>query len=564
MIFTKILVANRGEIACRIINTLHKLNIDSVAVYSDPDAGAKHTKLATEAYHIGPANSQLSYLQGDKLIKLAKQVGAQAIHPGYGFLSENAEFARNCEQAGITFIGPSSDVIEIMGSKSAAKQTMQNAGVPLIPGYHGKVQTPEVLLAEAIKIGFPVLIKPSAGGGGKGMMIVESRDQFITALEASKRVAKSSFGDDTILLEKYLSNPKHIEVQVFGDQHNNYVHLFERNCSLQRRQQKIIEEAPSGLSSEIQQKICNAAVTAARNIKYLGAGTVEFLFDGEQFYFMEMNTRLQVEHPVTEQITGFDLVEWQIKIAAGEPIPYKQDQISYSGHSIEARIYAENPEHDFLPASGIISHLSFPKDIRFDSGVDTGSNVTLFYDPMLAKLIVHAPSRDQAIAKLTESLAKTHILGFTTNLQFLRNLSAHSSFLNNSYSTNFVDHNLTSIIKTKIDSSFKDSGWRMNASNAQPKALQAAEKLYQLKYNSMAENVSKGDLVAPMPGIISKILTSIDSKVTANEPLLILEAMKMEHTIVAPHAGIVTNLEFSAGDSVELGSILLKLEEIAE
>lgn len=564
MIFTKILVANRGEIACRIINTLHKLNIDSVAVYSDPDAGAKHTKLATEAYHIGPANSQLSYLQGDKLIKLAKQVGAQAIHPGYGFLSENAEFARNCEQAGITFIGPSSDVIEIMGSKSAAKQTMQNAGVPLIPGYHDKVQTPEVLLAEAIKIGFPVLIKPSAGGGGKGMMIVESRDQFITALEASKRVAKSSFGDDTILLEKYLSNPKHIEVQVFGDQHNNYVHLFERNCSLQRRQQKIIEEAPSGLSSEIQQKICNAAVTAARNIKYLGAGTVEFLFDGEKFYFMEMNTRLQVEHPVTEQITGFDLVEWQIKIACGEPIPYKQDQISYSGHSIEARIYAENPEHDFLPASGVISHLSFPKDIRFDSGVDTGSNVTLFYDPMLAKLIVHAPSRDQAIAKLAESLAKTHILGFTTNLQFLRNLAAHSSFLNNSYSTNFVDQNLTSIINTKIDSSLEGSGWRMNASNAQPKALQAAEKLYQLKYNSMTENVSKGDLVAPMPGIISKILTSIDSKVTANEPLLILEAMKMEHTIVAPHAGIVTNLEFSAGDSVELGSILLKLEEIAE
>src|SRR5476651_1512532 len=387
--FNKILIANRGEIACRVAATCKRLGVGSVAVYSDADAQAKHVAVCDEAVHVGGAAASESYLRIEKIISAALETGAQAVHPGYGFLSENEDFARACEKVGLVFIGPPVEAISAMGSKAAAKALMQSASVPLVPGYHGDSQDPALLQEEADGIGYPVLLKASAGGGGKGMRVVEKSADFASALLSCKREAASSFGNDRVLIEKYLQRPRHVEVQVFADQHGNAVYLFDRDCSVQRRHQKVLEEAPApGLSDEVRKAMGEAAVAAARAVNYVGAGTVEFIMTSDgQFYFMEMNTRLQVEHPVTEMVTGLDLVEWQLRVASGEPLPLLQDQITLSGHAVEARLYAENPAAGFLPSTGRLEHFRLPGLVRADAGVEEGSEITPFYDPMIAKLI---------------------------------------------------------------------------------------------------------------------------------------------------------------------------------
>ena len=425
--FTKILIANRGEIACRIIKTARQMGITTVAVYSDADRSALHVKMADEAVYIGAGPSNESYLVVNKIIQAAMQTGAQAVHPGYGFLSENAEFCRQCAAHNITFIGPPVEAILAMGSKSAAKTIMANADVPLVSGYHGDDQNPALLKSEADKMGYPVLLKAAAGGGGKGMRAVHSAEEFEQALSAAKREALSSFNDDVMLVEKYLLKPRHVEIQVFCDSHQNAVYLFERDCSVQRRHQKVIEEAPApGMTLELRQKMGAAAIKAARAINYQGAGTVEFLLDSRgDFFFMEMNTRLQVEHPVTEMISGQDLVAWQLTVAAGEPLPCSQEQLKINGHAFEARIYAEDPDNDFLPATGRLSLLKPPPEssyVRVDTGVVEGDEVSIYYDPMIAKLIVWGTNRAQALARLTEALSNYRIAGVTTNIGFLYNL----------------------------------------------------------------------------------------------------------------------------------------------
>ena len=440
--FTKILIANRGEIACRVAATARRMAIRSVAVYSDADAHAKHVAACDEAVHIGGSAPRDSYLRWEHIIEAAKATGAQAIHPGYGFLSENEEFAQACADAGLVFIGPPPSAIKDMGLKAESKQLMERAGVPLVPGYHGSDQDPAMLRHEADRIGYPVLIKASAGGGGKGMRIVEKAEDFAGALASCQREARNSFGDDAVLIEKYVQRPRHIEIQVFGDTHGNYVYLFERDCSVQRRHQKVLEEAPApGLSPEMRAQMGLAAVAAARAVHYVGAGTVEFIVEqreaGEMhFYFMEMNTRLQVEHPVTEAITGQDLVEWQLRVAAGEPLPLSQDQLRISGHAIEARICAENPDKNFLPATGTLHVYRKPAAtafdrglVRFDDGVREGDAISPFYDSMVAKLIVHGETRAQALARLDEALARTRIIGLATNVQFLRHVLSSPSFV---------------------------------------------------------------------------------------------------------------------------------------
>ena len=440
--FTKILIANRGEIACRVAATTRRMAIRSVAVYSDADAHAKHVAACDEAVHIGGSAPRDSYLRWERIIEAAKATGAQAIHPGYGFLSENEEFAQACADAGLVFIGPPPSAIKDMGLKAESKQLMERAGVPLVPGYHGSDQDPAMLRHEADRIGYPVLIKASAGGGGKGMRIVEKAEDFAGALASCQREARNSFGDDAVLIEKYLQRPRHIEIQVFGDTHGNYVYLFERDCSVQRRHQKVLEEAPApGLSPEMRAQMGLAAVAAARAVHYVGAGTVEFIVEqreaGEMhFYFMEMNTRLQVEHPVTEAITGQDLVEWQLRVAAGEPLPLSQDRLRISGHAIEARICAENPDKNFLPATGTLHVYRKPAAtafdrglVRFDDGVREGDAISPFYDSMVAKLIVHGETRAQALARLDEALARTRIIGLATNVQFLRHVLSSPSFV---------------------------------------------------------------------------------------------------------------------------------------
>ena len=439
--FTKILIANRGEIACRVAATAKRLGVKTVAVYSDADAGAKHVAVCDEAVHIGGSAPKESYLRWDRIIEAAKATGAQAIHPGYGFLSENEEFAQACADAGLVFIGPPHSAIKDMGLKAESKQLMEKAGVPLVPGYHGANQDRALLQAEADRIGYPVLIKASAGGGGKGMRAVDKTEDFAAALDSCKREAINSFGDDAVLIEKYVQRPRHIEIQVFGDTLGNYVYLFERDCSVQRRHQKVLEEAPApGLSPEMRAQMGLAAVSAARAVNYVGAGTVEFIVeqraDGSMnFFFMEMNTRLQVEHPVTEAITGQDLVEWQLRVASGEPLPLQQDELRITGHAIEARICAENPDNNFLPATGALNVYGLPEcvtfergTVRVDSGVRQGDAISPFYDSMVAKLIVHGDTREQALARLDEALAQTHIVGLATNVQFLRMVARTESF----------------------------------------------------------------------------------------------------------------------------------------
>jgi len=438
--FDKILIANRGEIACRVAATARRMGIKTVAVYSDADANAKHVSVCHESVHIGGSAPAESYLRWERIIDAAKTTGAQAIHPGYGFLSENEAFARACADAGLVFIGPPASAIQAMGLKAESKRLMEKAGVPLVPGYHGAEQAPQLLKHEADAIGYPVLIKASAGGGGKGMRVVEKAGDFEAALASCQREAKNSFGNDAVLVEKYVLRPRHIEIQVFGDTQGHYVYLFERDCSVQRRHQKVLEEAPApGMTPELRQQMGLAAVAAARAVNYVGAGTVEFIVEQRDkkmnFFFMEMNTRLQVEHPVTEAITGLDLVEWQLRVASGEPLPLQQEQLRIHGHAIEARICAENPDKHFLPATGTLQVYGLPacstferSVIRVDSGVREGDTISPFYDSMVAKLIVHGATRDEALARLDAALAQTHIVGLATNVQFLRHVVQSRSF----------------------------------------------------------------------------------------------------------------------------------------
>src|SRR6478672_11399318 len=452
--FASVLIANRGEIACRIARTAARLGLRTIAVYSQADANALHVRQCDEAYPIGPAPAAESYLVIDRLIDVARQSGARCIHPGYGFLSENAEFAEVCAKAGIVFVGPPPSAIRAMGLKDRAKALMEQAGVPVVPGYHGERQEPAFLKQKADEIGYPVLIKAIAGGGGKGMRRVDKRPDFDAALESAQREAKSSFGDARVLIEKYVSAPRHIELQVFADAHGNAIHLNERDCSLQRRHQKVIEEAPApGMSAELRASMGEAAVKAAQAVGYVGAGTVEFIADGsnglrpDRYWFMEMNTRLQVEHPVTEAITGLDLVEWQFRVAAGEKLPLTQERVPLQGHAVEARLYAEDPEREFLPSTGRLIALRFPRNegLRVDSGVDAGSEVSPFYDPMIAKLIVHAKTRDDALDRLARALEQTVLVGPRSNAGFLAALCRAPGFRKGQFDTGFIERNLVDL-----------------------------------------------------------------------------------------------------------------------
>jgi 3-methylcrotonyl-CoA carboxylase alpha subunit len=445
--FSKILIANRGEIACRVIRTCRRLGIRTVAVYSDADADAQHVRLADEAWPIGGSRPQDSYLRGDAILDVARRTGAQAIHPGYGFLSENADFADAVEAAGMVFIGPKAASMRRMGSKAGAKELMQAAGVPVVPGYTGADQSAEMLSREAARIGFPLMIKAAHGGGGKGMRVVRVLDEFMASLESCQREAKNAFGRDRVLLERYIGQPRHIEIQVFGDTHGNAIHLNERECSAQRRYQKVLEESPSPfLAPELRAAMGEAAVKAARTIDYVNAGTVEFIVaPSGEFYFMEINTRLQVEHPVTEMVTGLDLVEWQLRVAAGEALPLAQDQIRQDGHAIEVRLYAEDPEAGFLPGSGKLERLRLPQTdahVRVDSGVVTGDTVTIFYDPMIAKLIVHDVDRAAALARMRDALAQCEISGPKSNIDFLERLVRHPAIVDGTIDTGYLDRHL--------------------------------------------------------------------------------------------------------------------------
>ncbi|MYM69539.1 acetyl-CoA carboxylase biotin carboxylase subunit [Pseudoduganella sp. FT55W] len=654
--FTKILIANRGEIACRVAATARRMGIKTVAVYSEADANAKHVAVCDEAVLIGPAAAKESYLCGDKIIAVAKATGAQAIHPGYGFLSENAEFADACAEAGLVFIGPPASAMRAMGSKSAAKQLMEKANVPLVPGYHGEQQDADFLHAQADKIGYPVLLKASAGGGGKGMRVIENSAQFKDALASCKREAISSFGDDKVLAEKYLQRPRHIEIQVFADTLGNCIYLFERDCSVQRRHQKVLEEAPApGMPAERRAAMGEAAVAAARAVGYVGAGTVEFIANQDgSFYFMEMNTRLQVEHPVTEMITGTDLVEWQLRVAAGEPLPKQQHELAINGHAIEARIYAENPEKGFLPSIGTLRHLGTPSavsfelgDVRIDSGVREGDAISPFYDPMIAKLIVWGADRKQALARMAQALAQYQIVGLATNIAFLKRLVEGQAFSLADLDTGLIERNHDSLFpaaqpapagplalaavallaseqKPAADPWAQANGWRMNqsyarklsfadehaaydtyvtyrtedwlfsAGNAAPQALSLTShtgndysiKLgdqathgtvlrdgdtfhvfangahYQFAWNDPMAHAGEtesegGRLTAPMPGKVVAVLAAKGQEVKKGEPLVIMEAMKMEHTIAAPHDGMIDDILYSVGDQVADGAPLL-------
>ena len=448
--FNKVLIANRGEIACRIVRTARRMGIRTVAVFSDADRHAQHVAMADEAVHIGGNAAADSYLNSERLISAARSTGAQAVHPGYGFLSENPEFVDAVEAAGLTFVGPSSSAIRAMGLKDAAKALMEKAGVPVVPGYHGEAQDLVVLAGKANEIGYPVLIKARAGGGGKGMRLVTESAGFGDALSSAKREAEASFGDGRVLVEKFVSSPRHIEIQVFGDSSGDAVYLFERDCSLQRRHQKVIEEAPApGMTEEMRAAMGEAAVKAAKAIGYSGAGTVEFIVDGsdglspDRFFFMEMNTRLQVEHPVTEAITGLDLVEWQFRVASGEPLPKRQEDLSINGWSFEARLYAEDAERNFLPATGRLEHLRFPEErARIDSGVREGDLITPFYDPMIAKIITHGPDRETALSSMAAALDETIVAGTTTNVRFLRALCGHPDFARGDVDTGLIDRAL--------------------------------------------------------------------------------------------------------------------------
>ncbi len=618
---SSVLIANRGEISLRIIRTARRLGIRSIAVYSEADAGAPFVGAADEAIAIGPAAAGESYLNPAKILAAAKTSGAAAIHPGYGFLSENADFAQAVLDAGLIWIGPKPASIRAMGLKDAAKALMIEAGVPTTPGYLGEDQSDARLAAEAERIGYPILIKAVAGGGGKGMRKVAGAEDFLAALASCRREARSSFGDDRVLLEIYVTRPRHIEVQVFGDAHGNIVHLFERDCSLQRRHQKVIEEAPApGMTEEVRAAICMAAVKAAKAVDYQGAGTIEFIADAsaglraDRIWFMEMNTRLQVEHPVTEAVTGQDLVEWQFRVAAGEPLPLTQRDLTLTGHAIEARLYAENPDTGFLPSIGALTHFSLPaRGVRVDSAVEQGSDVTPFYDPMIAKLIAHAPNRTAAAARLAAACQSAEIWPVKTNAAFLANALAHPGFIAAEIDTGFIETHLDSLIgdaspppevlEAAAQSLIADDhipaaliGFRLNAPPRVELRLQhgmethaialqpplrpaklavatygdetvvfAAGRAYGFTAATTDEaagqaGASDGAVLSPMPGHILSVAVAEGDAVTKGTPLLVMEAMKMEMTLTAPCDGIVTGLTVTAGERVPEGTLLLRLK----
>ena len=642
--FDKVLIANRAEIACRVMRTCRRLAIRTVAVHSSVDAHAMHVEMADEAYAIGGPRPADSYLRGDRIIEVARACGAQAIHPGYGFLSENEDFARAVEAAGIVFIGPTPEAIEKMGLKDRAKAIMEKAGVPVVPGYHGENQDAKFLRAEAKKVGFPLLIKAVAGGGGKGMRVVPEAKGFAAALESARREAKSAFGDDTVLIEKYLERPRHIEVQVFGDTQGNVVHLFERDCSVQRRHQKVLEEAPApGISASKRDEMTKAAVAAAKAIAYTGAGTVEFIVGADgAFYFMEMNTRLQVEHPVTELITGLDLVQWQLRVAAGHPLPVKQSEIQMKGHAVEARIYAENPDKGFLPSTGTLRHLRFPPaPARVDTGVREGDAITPHYDPMIAKLVAWGEDRPAALGRLRAALANTEIIGLASNVAFLARVAGSKAFSGADLDTGLIERCRDELFPKAVPAADEDlaaaalaelqleetqsaaraqkssdphspwgrvDGWRLNlgshheiafadggsirkvqvhfsASGVQLRVegresvssraravrdgadwhlfSDGAHRVLRLHDEHAAEGASEvaGSLAAPMPGKVLQVLVKPGARVARGAALLVLEAMKMEHTITAPHDGKVEEIFFKSGEQVSEGVELLRLSQ---
>ena len=609
---SSLLIANRGEIACRIIRTARAIGIRTIAVYSDADANALHVRSADEAVHIGPSPARESYLVGEKIIAAAKATGAEAIHPGYGFLSENAEFAQAVIDAGLVWVGPKPASITAMGLKDAAKKLMQAAGVPTTPGYLGEKQDLSHLAAEAGKIGYPVLIKAVAGGGGKGMRLVEKADDFADALASCQREAASSFGNAHVLIEKYILSPRHIEVQVFGDSHGNVVHLFERDCSLQRRHQKVIEEAPApGMDEATREAVCAAAVRAAKAVDYEGAGTIEFIADGseglraDRIWFMEMNTRLQVEHPVTEEITGQDLVEWQLRVASGEPLPKKQEELSIEGWAMEARLYAEDPAKGFLPSIGRLDVLRFGSAHggRIDTGVYEEAEVSPFYDPMIAKVIAHGATREQAIDRLSEMLEGSAIYPVRTNAAFLVKALAHRQFAAGTVDTGLIgrdgealsellvpsDAALASAAATLMSTSGVP-GFRLNAepkqrgrfllegesieialtghSSGHPRESVLVTERGQAwllkpwrKQALHGAAVGDGAILSPMPGKIIAVEVSEGEQVTKGQKLLMLEAMKMEHTLTAPFDGAVAELKAVAGAQVQVDALLVRIEE---
>ncbi len=660
--FKKILIANRGEIACRIIRTCQRLGIRTVVVYSRADQFSQHVIEADEAYLIGEPRPVDSYLKGDVIIAMAKQSGAEAIHPGYGFLSENEQFAANCERAGIAFIGPTPAAIEKMGSKSAAKALMEAAGVPVVPGYHGDNQDATFLAAQSKKVGYPQLIKAVAGGGGKGMRLVERPEDFTAQLDAAMREAKNAFGDDAVLIERYVQTPHHIEFQVFGDTHGNYVHLFERECSIQRRHQKVLEETPSpfieSADDGMRERMGTAAVAAARAIAYRGAGTIEFIVGGDrQFFFMEMNTRLQVEHPITEMITGEDLVEWQLRVAAGEPLPLMQEEILSTGHAIAVRICAEDPANDFLPETGRMNLFATPAEdeegnVRLDTGVVTGDTISVYYDPMIAKLITWGGDRAEAIRRMQGALGETDVLGVKTNLEFLEQLVQHPAFLAGETDTGFIARHRDALMtKPALDALTlaaacarvlddelphigsdpwaQHSGWRMNGfasrlmefridgqvdpiechvdvdigvhyfrhagarhlfswlqredgtlkvklgeSKTATRVLRAGDlitvitprgrtalTLFDPFHFEQEDTGAAGRLTAMMPGRVVKIMANAGDHVKKGQALIILEAMKMEHTIVSPKDGVVDRVAFKENDLVPADAVLFAFVE---
>ena len=664
--FRKILIANRGEIACRVIQTCNRFDIATVAVYSDADRHARHANLAGEAFHIGGSRPGESYLRGDVILDVARKSGAQAIHPGYGFLSENANFARECKNAGIVFIGPTPETIDAMGSKSAAKSLMEKAAVPVVPGYHGDIQEPTYLADQAKRIGYPVLIKAVAGGGGKGMRLVETADNFLSQLDSAKREAKNSFSDDAVLIERYVQSPHHIEFQVFGDTHGSIVHLFERECSIQRRHQKVLEETPSPfLDGALRKKMGEAAIAAARAISYVNAGTIEFIVgEDREFFFMEMNTRLQVEHPITEMTTGLDLVEWQLRVASGEPLPLRQEQITRNGHAIEVRICAENPANQFLPEVGPLRRFAYPTtmdDIRVDTGVRNGDEISIYYDSMIAKLIAFGADRQQAQQKLIAALAQTALIGVKTNIDFLARVVREPDFSHGKIDTHFIAQHSASLLlapdkaphpalifaaiaqlrtneiaaKTKLRASSDPyspwglaNGWRLSGAGAQ--TLLFADPLANLTRNirvqrrangyaievddqscfvstegengeqfklsidgnvasalvlhhqdhylvnlhneryefvavqpfafDHAEESASGRLTALMPGRVVKVMVSVGDTVASGQPLLIIEAMKMEHTIHSPREGKIEKVFYKVDDIVAADAPLFAFE----
>jgi 3-methylcrotonyl-CoA carboxylase alpha subunit len=613
-----LLIANRGEIACRIIRTARALGIRTVAVYSDADAKALHVRQADQAVHIGPSPARESYLVGEKIIAAAKATGAEAIHPGYGFLSENAEFAQAVIDAGLVWVGPRPVSITAMGLKDAAKKLMAEAGVPVTPGYLGENQDPAFLAERAAEIGYPVLIKAVAGGGGKGMRKVDGAADFADSLASCQREAASSFGNAHVLIEKYIQRPRHIEVQIFGDNHGNIVHLFERDCSLQRRHQKVIEEAPApGMDEATREQLCAAAVKAAKAVDYVGAGTIEFIADAsgglraDRIWFMEMNTRLQVEHPVTEEITGVDLVEWQLRVASGEPLPLRQEELGINGWAMEARLYAENPSTGFLPSIGRLDHLVFPGGIRVDTGVTERAEVSPFYDPMIAKLIATGETREDAIDALIDGIAGTEVWPVKTNAGFLAQLCDHPDFRSGDVDTGLIARDGDNLVHAPEPDAeeLAEAGALLAASpgvgpwsaalgfrsNAAPCAtarlvddmgelhIVALEEVYDgdaahevltfgggfaRRYTldrhegGGHHGAHDGDILSPMPGRIIAVEVVTGDSVAKGQKLLTLEAMKMEHTLTAPFDGQVAELNAVAGAQVQVEALLARIEAI--